>query len=238
MSLPADRARYATGAATTVHSKFDVDVEASARFAETCKSAQVSVFMGTLAMLGLLLRRWCAADDVVVLTPTSTRVRADLGPLAGRFGNIVPLALSLAGDPTIAEVLTRARVAALAGYAHAAVPASLVYDTADAFGHPLARVALNMPFDETTPDESTTLKLGDADVLVEEVFPRRPVMWSRADLVAIMWRHDNHITIRLVGSADLFERSTIERCVNALGHLFQTVRLDTRISGLSWPEGW
>ena len=88
-----------------------------------------SPFMVLLAALQLLLHRLAGVDDVVVGAPTSGRTRSELEPLCGCFLNLLALRTDLGGDPTVRELIARARETALGAYAHQGVPFERVVAT-------------------------------------------------------------------------------------------------------------
>ncbi len=68
------------------------------------------------------------ASDIPLGTPVAGRTEAELDQLIGFFINIVVLRNDLSGNPTLRDVLRRAREMALAAYAHQDLPFDRVVD--------------------------------------------------------------------------------------------------------------
>ena len=67
--------------------------------------------------------------DIPLGTPVAGRTEAELDQLIGFFVNILVLRNDLRGNPTLREVLNRARETALAAYAHQDLPFDRVVDS-------------------------------------------------------------------------------------------------------------
>src|SRR5262249_14916757 len=93
---------------------------------ELCRAHDVTVFMALLAGVASVLGRWSGQRDVVLGVPITGRTDTNTRNLIGLFFNTLPIRLDLSGDPTFAELLTRARESALGGYGHADVPLDLI----------------------------------------------------------------------------------------------------------------
>ncbi len=123
-------------------------------------------FMTQLSAFLVLLHRYTNQDDLVVGAPVAGRSRPDVSGLIGFFVNTLVLRVSLAGDPSFEQVLTRVREAALAAYAYQDLPfekvvAELVPNR-DLSIHPLFQVMLaiqDLPSDEVL-DHGLTMTSG------------------------------------------------------------------------------
>jgi non-ribosomal peptide synthetase component F len=232
LNLPTDRQRSAISTSRGHFASVTLDVAESERFAQLCQSAHVTAFMGVVAVLGMHVGQWCGSDDVVLISPMGTRVREDMRALAGSIANWIPLRVSLAGDPSVRDVLLRVRLDATQAYAHAAVPAALVYETPDLYAHPLGRVLVNMPAAEAGPTEApeASIEMAGLTAFAEDDTPR-PAL-CRTDLTFHVTRVDNRIDVRVRGDADLFDAATIAGCAARVGELLRTVTLDARVSSL------
>jgi amino acid adenylation domain-containing protein len=225
MMLPTDRQRTGDPTTEAVSTYFELDAAMSDRFSKLCHSAQVTFFMGAVAVVGIMLGQLCESNDIIMLSPISTRTRDVLKPLAGRFGNWIPLRVSLDGNPSVREVFERARRNATSAYAHAAVPASKVYGGSDVFSHPLGRVVLNMP-ELDGSSEKKLLEYGGLTAVPAAIGkPLRAV----SDLVLVLVRRDKRMFVTFGGAADLYDEATILRMAAQLKHLFETIELDARV---------
>ncbi len=82
----------------------------------------MTLFMMLLTGWALLLQRYSGQKDVVIGTATSGRARREFEGLIGCFVNTLALRVSLAGDPTVRQLLARVREVALGAYTHQDVP--------------------------------------------------------------------------------------------------------------------
>jgi amino acid adenylation domain-containing protein len=86
------------------------------------QSRQATPFMTLFAGFLVLLYRHTGQEDLLVGTPVAGRSRVDLEELIGFFVNMLPLRVSLEGEPTFLNVLDRVRESALAAYAYQDIP--------------------------------------------------------------------------------------------------------------------
>jgi acyl transferase domain-containing protein len=86
------------------------------------RSESATLFMTLLAPLQALLHSRTGATDLVVGTDIAGRDRGETEGLIGFFINQVPLRVDLTGDPTLRELLRRAREAAWEAYSHQDLP--------------------------------------------------------------------------------------------------------------------
>ena len=92
------------------------------------KELGASLNMVVMAGFNVLLQRYGGQDDVVVGTLLGNRNRAETEPLVGFFVNSAPIRLRLAGDPSFAEVVRRARTAILDADANQDLPFDKMVD--------------------------------------------------------------------------------------------------------------
>jgi non-ribosomal peptide synthetase component F len=78
--------------------------------------------MTLLAAFLVLLQRYTGQEDISVGTPIAGRTRQELEGIIGFFVNTLVLRTDVRGELTFIDVLERVREAALAAYAHQAVP--------------------------------------------------------------------------------------------------------------------
>ncbi|HVR99854.1 MAG TPA: condensation domain-containing protein, partial [Thermoanaerobaculia bacterium] len=92
-------------------------------------SESATLFMTLLAPLQALLHSRIGATELVVGTDIAGRDRGETEGLIGFFINQLPLRAVLAGDPTLRELLRRARETALEAYAHQDLPFDHIVET-------------------------------------------------------------------------------------------------------------
>ncbi|GAB3489915.1 non-ribosomal peptide synthetase [Amycolatopsis cihanbeyliensis] len=146
LELPTDRRRPEVrrfrGDSVTV----DIPAELSAAVHELARRAEATPFMVLLAAFSVLLGRYSGGTDLVVGSPVANRNLPELDDLVGMFVNTLALRMDLSGDPTLEEVLARARQVAVSGLSHADVPLEDVIErinpTRDLGYNPLFQVML------------------------------------------------------------------------------------------------
>ncbi|GJG89251.1 hypothetical protein tb265_44320 [Gemmatimonadetes bacterium T265] len=122
LELPTDRPRSAAPSfdGATRSATFSAELRDGVR--ALSRSLGATPFMTLLAAFGALLARYAGQDDVVVGSPMAGRGHAEVEGLIGYFLNTLVLRTSVAGDPTFAELVGRARDSALGAYEHQEVP--------------------------------------------------------------------------------------------------------------------
>jgi mycobactin peptide synthetase MbtE len=108
----------------------DFVIEASTRgkLVRLTRELGVTEFMLLQAAVAVALHKAGEGVDIPLGTPVAGRTEPELDQLIGFFINIVVLRNDLAGNPTLREVLRRAREMALAAYEHQDLPFDRVVD--------------------------------------------------------------------------------------------------------------
>jgi len=163
-------------------------------------------FMALLALFGALLSRASGQGDVAVGTPIANRNRGEIEGLIGFFVNSLVLRLDTSDDPTVSELVERAREVALGAYAHQDLPFEKLVEELQperSSGHnPLFQVVFalqNAPVSEISLPGLTMERLG---VDIES---------AKFDLKLDLWEVDGGLQGVFQYDTDLFERSTVER---------------------------
>ncbi|MFL6199189.1 MAG: amino acid adenylation domain-containing protein [Thermoanaerobaculia bacterium] len=117
-TFPTDRPRPAEAShrGAWVHRTLSPDLTARLRDLGVAEGA--SLYMVLLAGLSLVVQRWSGQDDVVLGSPLAGRQQQESEGILGVFLNLLPMRVSLAGSPTFAELLRRARQTALDAFTH------------------------------------------------------------------------------------------------------------------------
>jgi mycobactin peptide synthetase MbtE len=108
---------------------FSIDAVTRVKLAERCRELGVTEFMALQAAVAVVLHKAGSGVDIPLGTPVAGRSEAELDQLIGFFVNILVLRNDLGGNPTLRDVLTRARETALAAYAHQDLPFDRVVDS-------------------------------------------------------------------------------------------------------------
>ncbi|WP_146219020.1 non-ribosomal peptide synthetase, partial [Undibacterium pigrum] len=175
-----------------------------------------TLFMTLLAAWGALLSRLSQQDEVVIGTPVANRLRAELEPMIGFFVNTLALRLDLGGNPSVAELLERAKQHTLQAQEHQDLPFEQVVELVKpprSLSHtPLFQVMFtwqNQGADELAlPGLKVMPQMAAYDI-------------AKFDLDISMGEVDGQIS-GIVGYATaLFERKTIERFVGYFTQLLE-----------------
>jgi len=108
---------------------FGIDSATRAKLADRCRELGVTEFMALQAAVAVVLHKAGSGVDIPLGTPVAGRTEAELDQLIGFFVNILVLRNDLRGNPTLRDVLSRARETALAAYAHQDLPFDRVVDS-------------------------------------------------------------------------------------------------------------
>ncbi|MFJ6139194.1 amino acid adenylation domain-containing protein [Kitasatospora sp. NPDC092286] len=115
LSLPTDRPRPAVQTHNGASEFFVLDEELSARVHALAREHNVTVFMVLLSAYYLLLHAYSGQEDIIVGSPVTGRTDEEFAGVYGYFVNPLPLHASLAGSPTVAELLAQVRTTVLGG---------------------------------------------------------------------------------------------------------------------------
>ncbi|MDG4667572.1 non-ribosomal peptide synthetase [Mycobacterium sp. 236(2023)] len=120
--LPLDfsRPRLPSGKGDAV--EFTIDGATRDKLAGLCRDLGITEFMLLQAAVAVVLHKAGSGPDVPLGTPVAGRSEAELQQLVGFFVNFVVLRNDLSGNPTLREVLARARDMALSAYSNQDVP--------------------------------------------------------------------------------------------------------------------
>jgi hypothetical protein len=124
LELPEDRPRPPVQSQRGGMFRVRTGKEPADRLRALARSRSATSFMAVLALYGALLRRFTGQQRIVVGSNSANRARPELEPVIGFFLTQVPFALDLSGDPTVRELVDRARRAALVSYTHQSLPFS------------------------------------------------------------------------------------------------------------------
>ncbi|MFE3500153.1 amino acid adenylation domain-containing protein [Kitasatospora sp. NPDC059160] len=128
LALPTDKPRPAVQTHNGASEFFRIDEELTARVHELARANGATPFMVLLGAYYLLLHRWSGQPDIVVGSPVTGRTQEEFASVYGYFVNPLPLHVSLAGEPTVTELLARVRESVLGGLDNQEYPFPLLVE--------------------------------------------------------------------------------------------------------------
>ncbi len=199
-----------------------------------------TLFVALLAAWQALLGRHAAQDDFLVGSPTTGRSAPGLGGrlagVVGYFVNLVPLRADLAGDPTVLELLARARGVALDALEHADFPfarlAERLQPDRDASRPPLAQTVIALQ-KSPSPDLAAlaAFSVGEPGVRLDlgglslEAVPLESPA-SQFDLTLFAVEIGQDLVFNLQFNTGLFDGATAERMLVRLAELLRSMTAD------------
>ena len=231
LALPADRPGAGDAERRGGAVAARLGAETSQRLAGLARAAGATPFAALLAVFQALLGRWSGQEDFLVGAPAAGRVRPELAQVAGYFANLLPLRADLAGDPSFATLVDRARRTAVEALEHQEMPFVLLAERLererDAGESALLQAILVL---QTAAggegEELAPFAVGAAGArapfagltLAAEPLPER---FSQFDLALRAAYLDGELVTSLQYSAARFDAATAERLV---GHLRELAR--------------
>ncbi|MFD2168536.1 amino acid adenylation domain-containing protein [Tumebacillus lipolyticus] len=205
LDLPTDHPRPALQKFEGDSVRHMLDRELNDRLVAVGNREEATLFMVLFGALGAFLARMSGQQDIVIGTPEAGRNVIELEQLIGFFINTMPLRLDLGGDPTVGELLQRAKKTALDAYAHHEYPFDLMVDLAkqerELSRSPLFSVMFQVV---RKPEGVDTGGLKVAAVPIEKSS-------TAFDLAVTFVEREEGLELSFDYRTDLFERATIER---------------------------
>jgi non-ribosomal peptide synthetase component F len=192
------------------------------------------MFAGFVAVVAAAIGTWCSREDVVLMSPMNLGRDDTTRKLCGNLGNLMPLRVSLAGDPSFADLLSRARQDVTTAISSSTVPASLVYRMLDFYRSPFARIILNTPQLDNEPEAPPPVQLGEG--LTADMENVRKPYGMRTDLVVRVFPYHGRIRGAVWGNAALFERETMMALADRITRIIAGADSQVRLSALTSPQ--
>ncbi len=235
LELPADRPRPAAPGSRGGELPLRLTAGEVRGLRALARGGEATLFMALLGLFQVLLLRYTGQADLAVGSPVANRDRQEIEGLIGLFVNTVVLRADLGGDPTVGELLRRAREATLAAHAHAELPFEKLVQEVEperqSGRNPLFQALLTL---QSQP--LAALRIGGLDLVPFDLGTGT----AKVDL-SVSWREDGEeLRGHLVYSSDLFEAATGERLRRHYTALLRAAAgsADRRLSELSFlsPE--
>ncbi|WP_156744373.1 condensation domain-containing protein, partial [Mycobacterium sp. E740] len=168
LQLPTDRPYPAVADYRGASVSFEWSAELQQQISRIARQHDATTFMVMQAALALLLSKLSASNDVAIGFAIAGRNDPALDGLVGFFVNTLVLRIELAGDPSVAELLSDVRARSLAAYDHQDVPFEVLVErlnpTRSLAHHPLVQVMLAWQNLAGQDGDHAGLTLGDLDV--------------------------------------------------------------------------
>lgn len=206
---------------------FTVTPQVRAGLAALARDTGATEFMVLQAAVAVLLHLAGSGDDIPLGVPIAGRTDNALDNLVGFFVNVVVLRNRLAGNPTLREVVQRAREAALGAYAHSDLPFDRLVEALNPVRtlsrNPLFQVVVHV---RDAAEVSHVVDSGaDGDLVFRTVMPTFDI--AHADLSVNLFTtagaedpgYDGHLIYR----TDLYERATVARLAEWLGRVLEAM---------------
>lgn len=202
---------------------FTITPQVRAGLANLARETGATEFMVLQAAVAVLLHLAGSGDDIPLGVPVAGRDDNALDNLVGFFVNIVVLRNRLSGNPTLREVVLRAREAALGAYAHADLPFDRLVEALNPVRtlsrNPLFQVVVHVR--DAAEVSHVVNSSAEGDLVFRTVMPTFDI--AHADLSVNLFAteggeaagYDGHLIYR----TDLYERTTVQRLADWLGRV-------------------
>nr|WP_082965399.1 non-ribosomal peptide synthetase [Mycobacterium sp. ACS1612] len=202
--------------------QFTVGAQTRAELAGLTRELGITEFMLLQSAVAILLHKAGEGDDIPLGTPVAGRTESELDQLIGFFVNILVLRNDLRGNPTVREVLGRARDMALQAYAHQDLPFDRMVDAVSPVRslsrNPLFSVVVHVR--EGLPTGRTV----DGKTTFTALEPTFDV--AHADLSLNFFATEHGYRGHVIYRPELYRRSTIERLTRWLGRVLHAIAAD------------
>ncbi|OBJ00378.1 non-ribosomal peptide synthetase [Mycobacterium sp. 1465703.0] len=198
---------------------FRIDSATRDKLNEVCRELGITEFMLLQSAVAVVLHKAGGGVDIPLGTPVAGRTEAELDQLIGFFVNILVLRNDLDGNPTLRELLKRARETALAAYAHQDLPFDRVVDSVSPVRslsrNPLFQVVVHVRDHLSATQVIETAPAGSAqqDTVCTSLAPVFDM--AHADLSVNFFGTDGSDDIgyncNVIFRTELYARTTIER---------------------------
>jgi amino acid adenylation domain-containing protein len=219
LTLPADRPRPAHQSPRGEIATDTIDAATTHRLVAVAGGANATMFMVLLAGFGAVLSRYARQSDIVIGTQVSSRTHTELDPIVGMFTNTVALRMSLAGDPTFAELVGRVKDTTLDAMSHRQLPFERLVEELSP-DRTLAYAPVTQVHFLYEADPTPGLHLPGITARIKGL----PTATTKLDLTMYaLAMHDQATTLLLEYSTDLFGPPWAARFLRCLKHLLEHV---------------
>jgi amino acid adenylation domain-containing protein len=234
LPLPADRRRPAAAGHRGAEIGLRLGAAQVRALRALSRSQGVTLFMTLLAAWQVLLARFADSTDVVVGASVANRDRVEIERVMGLFVNMLVLRSRVDWQGSFGELLQQVRGTVLEGRARQDVPFEKIVEELRPERHlsrtPLFQVAFTL-------DNASGPDLRLAGLELEAVRIESSV--AKFDLVLFLEEGADTLGGALIYSAELFERSSVERLAGHFERLLEVVSAEPKraLGSLEWMSG-
>ncbi|HSV68461.1 MAG TPA: MupA/Atu3671 family FMN-dependent luciferase-like monooxygenase [Mycobacteriales bacterium] len=210
-TLPTDLPRPPTQSHAGAHVDFQVDPRTTARVGELARTASATPFAVLLAAFAALVHAYTGGAEVIVGSPVSGRLRAELEPLVGFFTNTVVQRVDTSGRPTFAELVARVREESRAAVANQDLPFEKLVEELHASRDPAYNPVFQLMFSYGEQDGGG-LRIPGCEVAMVP----GDTATAKFDLTLSMTATAGALSARLEYCTDLFTEATAGRLADQL----------------------
>ena len=218
--LPLDRPRHKARDARGGQIVFALAPDVSQRLKELARKHTASPYMVAIALLGLLVYRYCGERDVCIGSPSTTRDRPELAALVGHSTNVLVLRMKVEPAAGFVGLLSQVRERVLEAKSHQDLPLDMLVEALALERtpglHPLFQIKSTQQAAEAAP-APTDSGAAAQGIGVDEV---------HFDLSFDLVDTGSTLSFVLAYAVDIFDRATAERLADALRSLASQVAAD------------
>jgi amino acid adenylation domain-containing protein/non-ribosomal peptide synthase protein (TIGR01720 family) len=208
---------------------FDLDRQLVRSLGELAAEYHTSLYCVVLSAIGVLLRGYTGAEDIVIGSQTAGRDREELEAQVGAFLNTIILRLPVRGRDTIGTVIETTRSVLLEAVGHSAYPFDLLLEELRIRTQPNRGPGFDVQVDyipsfgRNARPELDVLELEVTDVSINSDT-------SKYDLTFQIVDEEGSLQFLLIYNRRLFRRETIETMRDRLVEIQQAFVRDRRIT--------
>jgi thioesterase domain-containing protein/acyl carrier protein len=227
LQLPTDRPAVLGVSPRGARQSLALSPELSQALNDLSQRENATPFMTMLAAFQALLYQFTRQEDMTLCTPMVGRHRSQSRSLIGYFNNLLPLRCDLRGDPSLIELVRRARQVSLNAYKYQDLPFSLIIDAPHLRHVSLNRVLFSL--DMAWPPE---LSLVGLTIQAEDL----DTGTSDFDLGVSIWEQEGRFLGTIKYKTDLFDDDTIRGLIAQYQSVLETLITEPERALASLPQ--
>ena len=245
LNLLTDRPRTAKNSNRAKIHAFSLNAELTRRLNELSRRSGTTLYMTLLTAFAVLLSRYSGQNEIVIGSPTAGRNRAAYTKVVGYFVNLLPLRLTLEGNPRFVKLLNSVRTTVLDAFSHQAYPFPLIVQRLQPDRNPSLTPLFQTMFVMQQAPTLVGQKLapfalgaGDAQIQLSELILESLQLAERVtqfELTLAIAGNGDDLSALLEYDAELFDSATIESMAQHFTELLTSITAnpEQRVASLS-----